>query len=297
MHCQLSIAIPVFNQDVCSLVTDLMRMSGGYDVEILVFDDGSAKEWKLMNRALGDHEIVHYEEMPENLGRAAIRNRLAEAAKAEHILFLDGDSVMITGDFIGNYLRQVADTPEAVLCGGRNYSNQCPNPGLSLHWYYGTERESKPASTRAGSPWHAFHSNNFVIPRRVWKKVPFDEQLRGYGHEDTLLGFELMQNDIPVIHLENPTEHGLLETNEEFMAKTRQAINNLKLIYERHDAEFIAWYRMLRTYRTLRNTGLYLFPSLLYKLAHKSWENSLTKRAKPPLRIFDWYRLGYLCSL
>lgn len=299
MKPHLSIAVPVFNQEVNELVYSLKAevKNLNREIEILIFDDGSEESWKKKNRPLSETKGIKYSELPANIGRAAIRNRLAQQAKAAHILFLDGDSVITTDKFISTYLREIEAHPNAVICGGRNYPEKCPGKQYSLHWYYGSHRESKPASQRALSPHGGFHSNNFIMPLSVWYETPFDEKLRQYGHEDTLLGFELMLKKTEVLHIENPTIHGQLETNDEFLHKTRQAIQNLKLLYDRGNSHFNQWHRMLRRYHKLKRMRLTFLAGMIFKLKRSSWERNLSQDTEPSLRIFNLYRFSYLCKL
>lgn len=299
MKPHLSIAIPVFNQDVSPLVYSLKKQVKQVekDIEILVFDDGSQQSWRNKNRALSALQGVKYSELPSNIGRAAIRNKLARAAEAEHVLFLDGDSVITENDFLLTYLQEIDKHPQAVICGGRNYPKECPGVEYSLHWYYGSQRESKPAETRARSPHGGFHSNNFAVPVAVWHETPFDENLRQYGHEDTLLGYELMLKNIEVRHIENPTVHGQLETNSEFLNKTRQAMQNLKLLYDRGNDHFNQWHRMLWRYDKLKRWHATLPVALVYKIMRSSWEQHLSQAPEPSLRTLNLYRFGYLCTL
>ena len=79
----LSILIPVYNFDVRVLVEELHRQALGLSLpaEILCFDDGSAEQWKTLNREVALLSSVRYKEWPENLGRSRIRNALADAAR------------------------------------------------------------------------------------------------------------------------------------------------------------------------------------------------------------------------
>lgn len=295
----LSIAIPVYNQDVNSLTQELLKQarSSLIDFELLLFDDGSSEEIKSINQALAKHREVIYREMPSNLGRAAIRNRLAEAATGSHLLFLDNDSVIFSDDFLASYLYQTKEKPRNVICGGRIYTTEKPSFEYLLHWTYGRERESKSAIARARSPHGGFHSNNFIMPKDAWQRVPFDEKLKRYGHEDTLLGYELRQAQIGVSHIENPVIHGSLETNQKFLAKTREALQNLKELYERDNADFNQWHRLLRNYQKIRRTGMKPVMAGLFHQRARAWEKQLLYSGKPSMRIFNLYRLTYLCTL
>ncbi|MEM9931425.1 MAG: glycosyltransferase, partial [Bacteroidota bacterium] len=75
----LSVCIPVYRYDVRPLVQELLTQAAGLagPVELLVFDDASPEK-----TAWGQEELQHlpginYFVFPKNLGRAAIRNKMA----------------------------------------------------------------------------------------------------------------------------------------------------------------------------------------------------------------------------
>lgn len=224
----LSILIPIYNFDVGQLVSDLHQQSValGVPVEILAFDDGSSEAWKTLNRAVQGLEGVHYLELPNNIGRAAIRNFLAHRANYDHLLFLDCDAGIVKPDYLQTYLSVITEHP--VVCGGTIYAdNPPPNPECFFRWYYGRHREQMDVHERASKPWYSFMTNNFVIRKDLFVAIGFDEKLTQYGHEDTLFGMELARRQVPVLHIDNPVVHLGLDTWEIFLRKTDQAIENL----------------------------------------------------------------------
>ncbi|MBK9012975.1 MAG: glycosyltransferase [Saprospiraceae bacterium] len=106
----LSILLPIFNFDVRPLVSDLHRQCevAGVAYEIICFDDGSTPEFRQKNQELWKYSNLIYKELPQNLGRSAIRNALGKAARFEYLLFMDCDSRVTGGDFIENYLQKCA---------------------------------------------------------------------------------------------------------------------------------------------------------------------------------------------
>lgn len=278
-------------------MNELLKQKQGLNisVQILVFDDASENDVKQANRRLENERDVIYYEMERNVGRSSIRNRLAERADGSCLLFLDDDSKIIHQDFLKNYIDHWSD--EAVVCGGRKYTKELPLKQYGLHWYYGRYKESKTAEQRAAKPYESFHSNNFVIPKKIWEKVPFDESLSQYGHEDTLLGYELKKNHIPVIHINNQVIHSQLDDNKDFLRKSKLAVENLKFLYDRGDQGFINSVKLLQTYHRIRKGGLKHVFAGYYKMKRNKWERHLINAEEPSLRIFNLYKLGYLCSL
>ena len=266
-----------------------------HHVEILFYDDGSSEKYRETNSWLDDEAAVKYVLLPRNIGRAAIRNRLAASAEGEAVLFLDDDSLIDNPDFIKNYLKH--NDGKTVICGGRKYTEDCPDEEHRLHWTYGSRMESKDATQRNKKPNEAFHSNNFLIPKSVWQEVPFDENLKQYGHEDTLLGYELSRQGYPILHIDNEVIHGDLESNDMFMHKTRLAIQNLKYLYLRGNGDFNQSVTLLRTYGLISKMKLSNYIASLYDKKHERWEYKLTTSKRPSLRLFTFYKISYLSHL
>ncbi len=229
----LSIVIPIFNQDVRTLVYTLVKQCNKANInyQILCFDDASELKYKEMNKELASKINVNYTEMSENLGRSKIRNWLGKAAYYEYILFLDGDSTIKSKDFIKNYL--VCLPTDSVIYGGRQYIRKKPRSKKKiLHWKYGLKREALSAIKRSKDSYLNFQSNNFLMPENVFKANLFDEKINGYGYEDLLYAVELQKKSIPIKHIDNPVIHEGLEINTVFIKKTENAVKNLAELYK-----------------------------------------------------------------
>jgi glycosyltransferase involved in cell wall biosynthesis len=193
----------------------------GIPYEILVQEDGS-KLHLAENALTAKLPGVIYTPYTANAGRAAIRNRLADAARYEQLLFLDCDSQILHDGFIGKYL-QNSDCD--LVYGGTTY--QKPQlDSLMLHYLYGSTREALPTSQRLKNPVASFRTNNFMVRKRVFDKVRFDESLKQYGHEDTLFSLALANAGFTINHIENPVLHSGLEEASEFLNKTHMALEN-----------------------------------------------------------------------
>jgi glycosyltransferase involved in cell wall biosynthesis len=290
----LSILIPVYNFDIRQLVYDLRKQCelAGVAYEIICLDDGSTDHFKAIHQELTALSNVHYEELPQNLGRSKIRNRLATMAQYEYLLFMDNDSGVTHPNYIQTYLDHLH--PKQLLYGGRVYKDKIPKEKeLQFHWYYGRQREQSTADQRKNRPYHSFMTNNFLIPKDIFEQIQFDEQLTQYGHEDTLFGLELRKHQIPIIHLDNPLEHLGLEPRDIFLEKTKKGIQNLYSLYQRG---LPIETKLLNTFQSLKKWNL-TFPVRL--LLHQMQPFIMQQIEQRPyeMRWFDLLKLSYLLEV
>ena len=247
----LSVLIPVYNYSVSALVDALVGQAHQLDVpvEIILLDDHSDQNFQ--NETLDRHELVSYERLPVNVGRARIRNLLAERARFPFLLFLDADATVVRNDFLRKYVNALE--AKTVLCGGLVYQVDPPtNPSLRLRWHFGCQREQRSAKLRAQAPQQSFSSFNFVIPRIVFQNIRFDEGIKTYGHEDTLFGQQLHRARYTIRHLDNPLQHDGLEPAELFLHKTALAARGL---YQLHQRGIALDTRLWRVFQKLQKSG------------------------------------------
>lgn len=290
----LSILIPVYNFDVRNLVRllDQQCRESGIEFEIRCRDDGSTLLFKSKNQELLDTPSVIYKENEANMGRSAIRNKLAIEARYKYLLFLDSDSGINDRFHIQKYVDQI--NQEIVLCGGTIYTKKAPDQKeLMLRWHYGTQREQKSVEQRNSKPYHSFTSNNFLIPKALFLKVLFDESIREYGHEDTLFGLELQANKIKIQHIDNPVVHLGLENNERFLVKSKTAIYNLSKIADRNP---LLNTKLLKLFHRIQKLRLKYPVLIIYQIIYPLILKNLNS-ASPSLLLFDIFKIGELIKL
>lgn len=294
----ISICIPVYNFDVRPLVWELHKQANALElgVEILVIDDASNKEFQQLNKEIAHLFTVVYLELPANIGRSRIRNLLSGKARNEWLLFMDCDSEITSDRFIAEYAANTNSVQ--VVCGGREYHRTRPQKEFVLHWKYGKSREVKCAKERGLNPYHSFMTNNFMVHKQILNRIQFDEDIMGYGHEDTLFGFELMRQNLPVLHINNPLLHIHLETHAVFLKKSQEAIANLHGIYLRSNApdQFAKFVRLLRW---SKNAGKSFLGRFLIFLARNN-QKFLTKNlmsSNPFLLFHDLLKLAWMHEL
>lgn len=288
----LSILIPVYNFPVGTLVRALhaQALALGVPFEILCFDDASTDaDLQEANRPLQQLPGVQYREMSRNQGRARIRNLLAAAAAHPYLLFMDCDSGVVSPQYLAQYVSRLPG--DCVLYGGRSYQALPPqSPELYFHWHYGRQREQQPAAQRQQSPYHAFMTNNFLVPADIFKTIGFEERLVQYGHEDTLFGLALAHRGVPIAHLDNPLEHLGIEPAAVFLHKSEQALDNLHWLLQEGlpiETRLTRWAAALK--RKCLARPLRLLAPLLLPLLRRHLLS-----ARPHLTLFDAYKLLYL---
>lgn len=296
----LSVNIPVYNIEVVKLVEQLTKQAKALRInyEVRVYDDGSDEIIKSINRTIAKIPHVVYVELEKNLGRAAIRNKMGFESEFEKLLFIDADSRLIKDDYLKCFIEQ--HKPGQILCGGTVYSAEMPNElEKLLRWVYGKKREAISAQQRNRKKGFILTSNNFLIEKEVFNQVHFRANLKDYGHEDTLLGYDLWNENFTIFHMENPVEHTGLESSHHFLHKTKVALKNLKMVSEemlQGDKRFIHQVKFLKKYHRITR----VIPSDLLRWYYFKYEVKLEnnlKGKKPSLRCFDFYKLGYYSTL
>ncbi|GAA4108042.1 glycosyltransferase [Aquimarina addita] len=287
----LSILIPVYNYNIFSMVSQIHNQVSDCHItfEIRVYDDGS-KQFSVKNNAISNLSNTTYKELPNNIGRSAIRNLLAAEAKYDLLLFIDAGTVPKSDNFIKDYL----DHPEySVVSGGMTYLSKPPKKPFTLRWAYTKKRESsiqKPSHTQP-----VICSSNFLIQKEIFKRNPFDESLKKYGCEDVLFFDGITKKGIPIKHINNPVIHDAQDDATTFIKKTETAIENL---IELIDTKKLPRnrYKVSKLYYKLERIRLDTLISLLFKATRNILKMNFNS-SYPSILCYDLYRLGYFCLI
>jgi glycosyltransferase involved in cell wall biosynthesis len=296
---KISILIPVHDYDIIALVHS---MRDGMEkvpefCEILIGDDGSSEEFRRKYHSLagGNVRVVTAE---KNIGRASIRNRMIVEATGDYLLFIDAD-IMIPGTgemFLHKWLENLPSG--RVICGGVLYKESSPgDPDKFLRWKYGRRNEQIKARDRNKHPHSSFSTFNVLIEKTIFSRLRFYEELKQYGHEDTLFSYQLKKAGIGVIHIDNGLIHEGLETNREFLTKTKYSIENLSKLYDNvtDKKAFSSTVSLLRLYRLLRFFHLTrIFAGLFIKFRERM-EIRLDS-SKVSLLLFRFYKISMFCT-
>lgn len=278
----LSILIPTYNFDCVSLCTSLSHQISAYsiDAEVVVMDDASSDlDILKRNRSINELEFCRVIESENNIGIAKNRNHLADVAKGDYLLFLDADVYPVSLDFLKKYIDNRID--DGVLCGGMTFRMDGPVKMSPLRYLYGMNYEVKQPQ---------FISLNFFLPASVFQKVRFNESFSKYGHEDTQFGADLQNAGYKVLKIDNPVYHDNGDTSEQFVIKTRVAIDNLV----EHRDLLLPTSRLLQLYEKLHALPIGWLMKIPFKKFRQRMEKNLLGDS-PSLFIYNVYRLSYLC--
>ncbi len=289
----LSILIPTYNYDCYDLVLELHRQATELNIEfeIIVADDCSKTELPRLHliNQLSNCQLIKPQ---HNLGRAKIRNFLANKSQYNHLLFLDSDSFPANNNFLKNYIDFIPQN--LTILGGRIY-NDAQDEHHTLLTKYGIIKE------RNNNPVHIsnapFTSPNFLIHKIIFNKIRFNENIKGYGHEDTIFGIELSRLNIPYYRFDNPIIHLQIEDNQTFIHKTNESIQNLYNIYKTQQyPEIQTLSPVLNLYTKIKKFHL----TTIFTKIYQNYSNSLLKycdNKNPNLKLFSLYKLCYLCHI
>ncbi|WAC03342.1 hypothetical protein N7U66_07340 [Lacinutrix neustonica] len=162
-----------------------------------------------------------------------------------------------------------------------------------MRYNYGVRFEDKKAFLRKEKPYHSFMTNNFIVPKATLEKIPFKEELVAYGHEDTFFAYELRKHCLPIIHMDNSVLHLDLDTNGDFIEKTKAGIKNLILLKSNHP-EFMEYSKLL----SLINNSSFL-KSKITRLAANNLSKVFEYISKKTslTNSFQLFKLFYTISL
>ena len=293
----ISVCIPIYNRDCTRLIADMQRLGEKLDTafEVLIADDCSTAFADVNSSFAKTCPDVRYLQLSQNVGRSRIRNFLVQNARFSNLVFLDCDVQVVDDDFLQKYV-DVANFP--VVVGGATFGEQRPDNSHLLRWLYSRKVEYKPACQRNVCPNRSFMTLNFMAHRDVMIAHPFQESFSKYGHEDTVMGWQLQTDGIIIHHIDNVILHLGLDDFESFMEKSRQAVQNMRDLYldPSSPQDLIQSINILRFYNKIKSLHLVGLVRCLSKMTNKLVLKNLAG-SNPSIMLFQWYKLGYLLSL
>jgi glycosyltransferase involved in cell wall biosynthesis len=296
---KISLLVPVYDYDIIALVHGMKSALGKVPElsEIIIGDDGSSPEYKEKYKNL-EGDGVKILSSDKNIGRAAIRNKLALEASGDYLLFIDADTVL--PGTAEAYFRKWLPLMSIyrVICGGILYHDAPPgDPDKLLRWKCGKSMEQRKASEKNKNPHEWFSTFNVMIEKTVFAKIRFNEELKQYGYEDTLMGYQLKKAGIDILHIDNGLIHEGLETNKEFLNKTKLGIENLSRLYDNvtDKRTFSRTVKLMRTYNFLKLFRLTNIFARFYIRYRDRMEIRL-ESGKISVPLFKFYRATMFCT-
>ncbi|MBS7791986.1 glycosyltransferase [Roseococcus sp. SDR] len=255
---ELSILVPTYDRDIrplaAELLADMAALPAPGAVELLVLVDGNPAlegQGEVLAMAEARGLAAGFALAPRNLGRSGARNALAEAARGEHILFLDADSLPDAPGFVARALTAAREAPGAVTCGGRTGQRCPPAPrDARLFEAHSQKREWIPAAERNRDPEGNFLSANFQLRRDLFLRAPFDARFTGWGWEDTDWALRIRPL-AQVRHVENSVSHMEHHTDASWLGRLDRSVGNYALLAAAHP-EAVRRHRLWPLMRVLR---------------------------------------------
>ncbi|MDO9262156.1 MAG: glycosyltransferase family A protein [Flavobacteriaceae bacterium] len=294
----LSILLPSYNYNLFPLVKELHQqlINENIPFEIVCMDDASELTF-VENNLLVNLEHVSFHILEKNIGRSAIRNKLAEKATYNWLLFLDADVFPKDSNFIKNYIAVILNNTQnkTVYCGGIIYNTEIESENIYLRWNVGRNGEQCLIEERIKNPFRKFFSANFLIQKESFKEIKFNQYLNTYGYEDVIFASDLKINNFLIVHFQNYVYHLGIEFNADYLNKTKIAIESLLKYYQKgilnkENVKLLIYYERIHKLK-----AVFLF-SFIYKVIGKSVENYLTK-GKSKIVVFNFYKIIYFCYL
>ncbi len=287
----LSILIPIYNYPVYSLVSKLsnLALKEGINFEIICIDDAST-EHLAENEAISAIPGVNYSKLTQNIGRSALRNKLAEKASNQNLLFIDTDMSIPNDHYLSSYLNAIDHCD--IIYGGIEYEKSAKSIHHVLRWKYGNKREALRPEVRDEDKYFSVKTCNLFVKKRVFDKVKFNENIREYGHEDTLYCIELQREKFKVLHVYNPVIHLGVERSDIYLNKVEIACNNLaKISKDFLSSEEKDHVRLIYFYKRLYKMGLMPILGFLYRMYEKKIVRNLLSE-DPNLLLLDYFKLN-----
>jgi hypothetical protein len=251
----LSVLIPFLRDDPGVLLAMLDAEAQSLDgaVEIVLMDDGTGDadltarlSAQVRATALPSRLIT----LVANEGRSRGRNRLAAAARAGSMLFLDSDMRPDSSQFLRTWADLVRLDAPPMAFGGFSLLQAPTEPRFSVHRAMATRGECVAAAERAKAPEKYVYTSNLLVRRDVFDAEGFDGAFTGWGWEDVEWAMRVSRR-WPVLHLDNPATHMGLDTVEQLAGKYEQSAGNFARVVARHP-DIVGGYPSYRVARMLK---------------------------------------------
>jgi glycosyltransferase involved in cell wall biosynthesis len=249
---RLSVLIPFLRDDPSRLISSLAS-SGGEGAELILLDDGTddaALTQRLTDLLAASPLPARLITLPVNEGRSRGRNRLAQAARGRHLLFLDSDMLPDAPSFLSDWLALIAAEDPAVAFGGFSLKQAPTEARFAVHRAMAARTECLGAAERSLAPEKYVYTSNLLVRRDVFEAEAFDPAFTGWGWEDVEWAMRVARR-WPVRHVDVPATHMGLDETSALAGKYEQSAANFARVVDRH-FEVVSTYPSYRAARRLK---------------------------------------------
>ena len=252
---RLSVLIPFLRDDPRTLLEALGTQAASLDgrVEIIALDDGGGDEHlaaQVGETVLALGAPARFIRLGVNEGRARGRNRLAQAARGRHFLFLDADMAPDSAAFLARYLQLIASDDVAVAFGGFTLDMADTRGQFAFHRAVTLRAECRPPEERQAQAAKTVCASNLLVRRDVFEAEPFDRRFVGWGWEEVEWAVRVARR-WPIRHVDNTAAHLGLDTAPSLLAKYEQSRDNFGRMVRDH-LEVVRGFPSYRVARLLR---------------------------------------------
>jgi len=252
---RVSVLMPFLRDDPSSLLAMLDGEAAALDgaVEIVLLDDGTNDAeltGRLATQIAGMALPCRLISLTANEGRSKGRNRLADAARAGHLLFLDSDMRPDHPHFLAAWVDLVRYSNPAVAFGGFSLLQAPTDARFSVHRSMAARSDCVPHLERAKTPEKYVFTSNLLVRRDVFDSEAFDAEFTGWGWEDVEWAMRVSRR-FEVIHVDNPATHMGLDTAESLAGKYEQSAPNFARVVARHP-DIVGGYPSFKAARLLK---------------------------------------------
>lgn len=292
----ISILISTYNWPCFKLAGQLEELVNNEteDIEIIVGEDASTDPQILHeNQKIKTLPHCKYVYFTENNGRAKIRNKLSDIAQGKYLLFIDGDALVMSTNFLNEYINNISN--HDVIYGGIStpvHISDKKNRTLRLAYEKAAEN-IRSLSFRKKNPYKYISAFNILIKHELFDQIKFNENCTLYGYEDALLGVELKIRKKEIYHIDNPLLHTGIDSNEEYLEKIKDSLATLYSIGNtmQNESSICKIQKMITKVKL--NTPIDILFTHFFK---KRFEKNLLSTS-PSLTILKLYKIGYYCHI
>ncbi len=286
----LSICITARNVPLNELITRLMEQAGNLDVdtEICVAESASATAVSRHNEVLCNELDIKYFRHNRYLTHGQMKNMLAQNAAGSYLLFIHGSMHVTHRKFLSSYTEVMQ--PGVLVHGGVSASGRKPAPEYELHWLAMHNLLTYSSDERNEHPYYHLCTNNMMIPRGLFLQYPTPDSDDFSG----LLpySFELKNNTIPVIHIDNPMATSRFLETMRFLALTRVQMREIACWIKKLDTEEMEHVSIPEYRHLLKARKWKMAPLLLntYKLSASRLLSGSDYSLRAKLRMYKHFR-------